>query len=198
MASPSSSLVKRIHVYGHISASPQAVASEFGGLLAIEAKDESDLAIFAVNPAAGVDQKTIDIWRALDEYQIPRLVVVNGLDGQELDFEDAVMVANRVFDQLVTPYLVLHNDDGTPAALIRLSDLTIIDYSTVPPQVRACDPEHEELVKEFRDEYLEQMHEMEDGAFAAGILFPAIPINLSNGIGLDVVKKYIGELPSLS
>jgi translation elongation factor EF-G len=159
---------------------------------------ESDLAIFAINPSAGIDQQTIDVWAALDDFQIPRLVVVTGLDGQELDFEDAIMVANRVFDQLVTPYLVLHHDDGSPAALIRLHDLSIIDYATTPASVRPCDPEHEELVKEFREEFLEQMQEMDDGAFAAGILFPAIPINLSNGIGIDIVHDYIKALPSSS
>lgn len=164
--------------------------------MASTAQHESDLAIFAINPAAGIDQETIALWGALDEIQLPRIVLVTGLDGQELDFEDAVMVANRVFDQLVTPYLVLHNDDGSPAALIRLQDLSIIDYSTNPPTIRACDPEHEELVKEFREEFLEQMQEMDDGAFGAGILFPAIPVNLTNGIGVDVVQGYINRLPS--
>jgi hypothetical protein len=190
--------VKRIHVYGHVSASPQAVANEFGGIVATTAEHDSELAIFAINPAAGIDQETISLWIALDEIQLPRMVLVTGLDGQELDFEDAVMVANRVFDQLITPYLVLHNDDGSPAALIRLQDLSVIDYSTTPATIRSCDPEHEELVKEFREEYLEQMQEMDDGAFAAGILFPAIPINLANGIGVDVVHNYINQLPSSS
>jgi len=198
MPSPSSEASKRIHVYGHVSGTPQAVALEFGGSISSSPAHDSDLAIFVINPAAGIDAQTIELWAALDEIQIPRLVLVNGLDGQELDFEDAIMVANRVFDQLVTPYLVLHHDDGSPAALIRLHDLSIIDYSTTPASVRPCDPEHEELVKEFREEFLEQMQEMDDGAFAAGILFPAIPINLTNGIGVDIVRDYIKSLPSSS
>ena len=198
MPSPSSEASKRIHVYGHVSGAPQAVALEFGGSISSSPEHNSDLAIFVINPAAGIDTQTIELWAALDEIQIPRLVLVNGLDGQELDFEDAIMVANRVFDQLVTPYLVLHHDDGSPAALIRLHDLSIIDYSTNPAAVRPCDPEHEELVKEFREEFLEQMQEMDDGAFAAGILFPAIPINLTNGIGVDIVRDYIKSLPSSS
>ena len=198
MPSPSSEASKRIHVYGHVSGAPQAVALEFGGSISSSPEHNSDLAIFVINPAAGIDTQTIELWAALDEIQIPRLVLVNGLDGQELDFEDAIMVANRVFDQLVTPYLVLHHDDGSPAALIRLYDLSIIDYSTTPASVRPCDPEHEELVKEFRDEFLEQMQEMDEGAFAAGILFPAIPINLTNGIGVDIVHDYIKSLPSSS
>ncbi|MEY4024377.1 MAG: hypothetical protein RLZ23_1338, partial [Actinomycetota bacterium] len=128
-----------IHVYGHASASPQAVASAFSGTVANSPESESDLAIFAINPAAGIDQETIENWAALDDFQIPRLVVVNGLDGQELDFEDAVMVANRVFTQLVTPYLVLHDDGGEPTALIRLQDLQIIDYSQTPAHIRASE-----------------------------------------------------------
>jgi translation elongation factor EF-G len=198
MSSPSADAVKRIHVYGHASASPQAVASAFSGTVANSPESESDLAIFAINPAAGIDQETIENWTALDDFQIPRLVVVNGLDGQELDFEDAVMVANRVFTQLVTPYLVLHDDGGEPTALIRLQDLQIIDYSQTPARIRASDPEHEELVREFREEYFELTSEMDDGAFAAGILFPAIPINLIKGIGVDVVREYINLLPSSS
>ena len=198
MSSPSSAHVRRIHVYGHVSASPQAVATAFSGAIADTPESESDLAIFAINPSAGIDQPTIDNWSALDDFQIPRIVVVNGLEGQEQDFEDAVMIANRVFDQLITPYLVLHDDAGQPAALISLDDLQISDYSTSPMSTRPCEPEHEELVKDFRDEYLEQMTEMEDGAFAAGILFPAIPLNLATGLGLDKVKKYIDQLPSSS
>jgi len=198
MSSPSANTVKRIHVYGHASASPQSVASAFGATVSESPESDSDLAIFAINPAAGIDQQAIDNWAALDDFQIPRLVVVNGLEGQELDFDDAVMVANRVFTQLITPYLVLHGNDGEPTALIRLQDLQIIDYSKNPPALGASDPEHEELVREFREEYLEQISEMDEGAFAAGILFPAIPINLLKGIGIDVVQGYIDLLPSRS
>ena len=198
MSSPSANTVKRIHVYGHASASPQSVASAFGATVSESPESDSDLAIFAINPAAGIDQVAIDNWAALDDFQIPRLVVVNGLEGQELDFDDAVMVANRVFTQLITPYLVLHGDDGEPTALIRLQDLQIIDYSKNSPALGPSDPEHEELVREFREEYLEQISEMDEGAFAAGILFPAIPINLIKGIGVDVVQGYIELLPSRS
>jgi hypothetical protein len=198
MPTSTSGAVKRIHIYGHVSASPQAVASALGGEIGQAPDSEIDLAIFAINPSAGIDPETIAHWSAFDDYQTPRIVVVTGLDGQELDFEDAVMVANRVFDQLVTPYLVLHGDDGNPAALIRLDDLMIVDYTTSPKSLRHCDAEHEELVREFREEYFDQMSEMEDGAFAAGIIFPAIPINLTSGLGVDIVLDYINQLPSSS
>lgn len=184
----------RIAIFGHISAQPALVAQLFEGVVAATVDPEIDLAIFAINPSAGINQETIELWEELDQYQVPRLVVVIGLEGSESDFEDGVMVANRVFAQLVTPYLVLHDDAGDPVALISLEDLHIIDYSTRPPTHRQSDAEHQELVSEFRDEYLEITSSSGENAFCAGLLFPAIPIIVSKSIGVDIVKQYIKEI----
>ena len=184
----------RIHIYGHASAQPASIAKLFGAEVSSIADPQGDLAIFAINPSAGINQETIDQWSDLGNFQVPRMVVVVGLDGSDLDFEDGVMVANRVFDQLVTPFLVLHGEDGNPTALISLQDLTITDYSTNPPMKRPNEPEHVELVKEFREEYLDDIEGAGTGAFAAGLLFPAIPLVASKGIGVDIVKEYISQI----
>ena len=190
--------MKNIKIYGHVSATPETIAQLLGGVVSDEADPEVDVAIFAVNPAAGIDASTIELWRSFDELQTPRMVLVTVLDGMEMDFDDAVLVANRVFDPLVTPYLVLHGDSGTPIGTISLTDLSTRDYSSNPPVDGHADEELQTLVKDFQEEYLELMVEMEDGAFAAGILFPAIPINPVNGLGLDIAKSYLAELPSSS
>jgi len=183
-----------IAVYGHSSADPAAVADALGGHLGASADPHTDCAIFVINPAMGIDQATIDIWQTLDEFQTPRMVVVTHLADSTSDFDDAVMLANRVFDQMATPYLVLHDEAGLPCALISLETMRIIDYSTVPATDSACEPEHETLVQEFRDEYLEIIHSMGAGSFAAGLLFPAIPLWIEKGVGLDVVQKYLAQL----
>jgi translation elongation factor EF-G len=184
----------RIHVYGHTSADPDQVAAQFGAQTSQIAVAESDLAIFTIDPSAGIDQATIDMWQALDEYQVPRLVVVTHLEKLEADFDDAVMIATRVFDQMITPFLVLHDEAGMPAALIGLSDLQIIDYSTKPKTSKSSEEEHQTLVQEFRDEYLELLAASGDNAFSAGLLFPAIPLWIERGIGVDIVNDYIQQL----
>jgi hypothetical protein len=184
----------RIHVYGHISANPAQVASVFQAQVCEKTESESDLAIFAIDPSAGIDQATIDLWQSLDEYQVPRLVVVTHLEKLEADFDDAVMIATRVFDQMITPYLVLHDEAGIPAALIGLSDLQIIDYSTSPKTIKNSDEEHQTLVQEFRLEYLELLEAAGENAFIAGLLFPAIPLWIERGIGVDIVDSYIKQL----
>jgi translation elongation factor EF-G len=198
MNSTSLDAVKSINIYGHVSAQPEQIAKAFGGRVSEVVDSECDLAIFAINPAAGVDNETIELWRGFDEIQTPRLIVVTVMAGMELDFDDAVMLINRVFDQSVTPYLVLHGESGDPIGVISLEDLTTTDYSSNPPVIADADEELRGVVEEFRAEYLEHIAEMEDGAFAAGILFPAIPLNLANNLGVDLIHGYLSELPSRS
>ena len=198
MSSTSQDAVNALKIYGHVSANPEKFGAIFGATVAHGVDPECDAAIFAINPSAGIHNETIELWRAFDEFQTPRIVIVTVLDGLEMDFDDAVLLANRVFDPLVTPYLVLHGESGTPIGTISLIDLSTTDYSTNPPTRATADDELQEIVKDFREEFLDQMVEMEDGAFAAGILFPAIPVNAANGLGIDLVKEYLAELPSRS
>ncbi|CAB4744489.1 MAG: hypothetical protein F2893_00835 [Actinobacteria bacterium] len=181
-------------VFGHESADPGAVAREFNARLGVSGDADADCAIFAINPAMGIDQETIDLWQSLDELQTPRLIVVTHLQDSTADFDDAVMLANRVFDQVATPFLVLHDEAGAPCALISLQTMRIIDYTSKPPKDLACEPEHETLVQEFRDEYLELKDSLGEGAFEAGLLFPAIPLWIEKGIGVDIVRNYLERL----
>ena len=192
MNSTASSL--SIAVYGHESADPASVAAVLGAVVANIAQAHIDVAIFCVNPSMGIDQETIDIWSAFDEFQTPRILVVTHLENKEADFDDAVMLANRVFDFMATPYLVLHDEVGLPCALISLETMQILDYSTLPPTQRPCEPEHEILVQEFREEYLELTSSLGEGAFAAGVLFPAIPIWIEKNLGLDIVNSYLQQI----
>ena len=184
----------RIHVYGHETADPLSVAQAFAATYSQEVHSQCDLAIFVVNPATGIDQHSIELWQGFDQYQVPRLVVVTQLEKSEADFDDAVMLANRVFDQVISPYLVLHDDQGLPVALINLADLRIVDYSTNPPIEIDCEEEHRTLVQEFREEYLEKIESDGEDSFAAGLQFPAIPLWIDKGIGVDKVRDLIKQL----
>jgi hypothetical protein len=191
---PSHSSTLKISVYGHSSASPESVAQQFDGTYQDEVNGLEDVAIFVINPNSGVDEKSVANWNALDDFQTPRIIVVTHLESGEADFDDAVLLANRLFDQVVTPYLVLHDDSGLPCALISLETETIIDYATNPPTIVPSESEHKTLVSEFVEEYKSHMAIMGEDAFAAGLLFPAIPMWIEKNIGVDLVRKYLSEI----
>jgi len=189
----------RIALFGHVSATPAALRLELENRGLVVASNEGDLAdidcaVFAVNPSAGIDEPTIKKWEVFNEYLTPRIMVALALPGAELDFDDAVLLANRVFDQMVTPFLVLHDDDGAPAALISLEDLSVRNYLRGIAVISESEPEHRELVAEFQQEYRETIEEAGEDAFQAGLLFPAIPINIENQIGIDVLITYLEKL----
>jgi hypothetical protein len=191
---PTHSQQVRISVYGHPSAHPESVADLFGATYNTDVDGSEEVAIFVINPNTGVDEKTTSNWAALDEFQTPRLIVVTNIESGEADFDDAVLLANRLFDQVVTPYLVLHDDSGAPCALISLATEEITDYTTNPSTVIPSDPEHKTLVSEFVDEYKSHMAVMGDESFAAGLLFPAIPVWIEKNIGVDIVEQYLSQI----
>jgi hypothetical protein len=189
----------RIALFGHVSATPATLRLELESRGLVVASNEGDLAdidcaIFAVNPSAGIDEPTIKKWEEFNEYLTPRIMVALALPGAELDFDDAVLLANRVFDQMVTPFLVLHGDDGAPAALISLEDLSVRNYLHGIAVLSESEPEHRELVADFQQEYKETIEDAGEDAFQAGLLFPAIPINIENQIGIDVLITYLDQL----
>lgn len=160
-----------------------------GGVYSTRAHPEAQCAIFAINPNTGIDQNTIDIWRSYDELLMPRIVVVTGLTDGEGDFDDAVLIANRVLDKLFVQYLILHEDDGSPIALIDLDNLKIHNYQS--GEVFPADTDHETLVSEFRQEYLESKEALGENGYRAGLLFPAIPFIAEYKVGFDVLQRYL-------
>lgn len=183
-----------IRVFGHDPSQTDAVAELFSATTTVVESGACDLAIFVIDPAKGIDPTTISSWEQLDDSMVPRLVVVMGLENPQADFDDAVLLANRVFAQTITPYLVLHDDAGIACALIRLEDMKILNYRTFPPTIEESESEHETLVAEFRSEYLDAFEVMGPDAFAAGLVFPAVPLWIEKNIGVDIVSDYISQI----
>jgi len=160
--------------------------------------ESCDLALFLVSANDGIVSADLEKWRLARDLYIPSLVVICDLGASEIDFEDMSAIASKMLDPVVTPYLVLHGDDGTPAALIELESLRIIDYSSGVQIVREADPEHIELVAEFRSEYLEDLEDAGEDSFSAGLLFPAIPWVEGKRIGLDQITDFLNQVPITS
>ena len=179
-------------IHGHESAYPNALAALTGGHVSSSLQPTADCALFAINPNTGIDPNTIELWRSYDEFLMPRIVVVTGLTDDDGDFDDAILLANRVLDKLFVQYLILHDDDGSPIALIDLETLKIHNYKT--GEVFPADTDHETLVSEFRQEYFESKDALGENGFKAGLLFPAIPVIETYKVGADILQRYLDLL----
>ena len=190
---------KNIKLYGHASAATQALSQALNAPISKEVDSEISAALFAINASSGIDQNTVELWHSFDDLLMPRILIITGFNEGLQDFDDAVLLAKRLLDDVATPVLVLHDDDGTPCALIDLETLKINNYRT--GERTDADSEHIELVSEFREEYLAQVEAAGDIGFVSGILFPAIPVLLNDpefNLGIDIVNNYLKQLPSAS
>jgi len=157
--------------------------------------DLADVAIFIVSANHGIISADLEEWRRARELYIPSIVAISDLTASEIDFEDMAAIATKMLDPVVTPYLVLHSDSGSPVALIDLETLKVLDYSKSLLVIRDADAEHIDLVNEFRLEYLEAVQDAGEDSFAAGLLFPALPWIEVRQIGVEQIKSYLNQIP---
>jgi hypothetical protein len=181
----------RLHLVGENS---DLLAERLGVLSAPLA--ESDGAIFIVSAKNGISRSDSQKWHEARELYIPSVVVISDLAAEnETDFEDMALIAGKILDPVVTPYLVLHLDDGTPAALIDLQTQKLHVYLAGAVEIRESEPEHREVVAEFRDEYVEMLESAGEAAFENALIYPALPWIESNDLGLAEIIHYLNRIP---
>jgi translation elongation factor EF-G len=160
--------------------------------------ESAHVAIFIVSAASGIVTADLEKWRTARELYIPSIVAISDLESSDIDFEDMTAIASKMLDPVVTPFLVLHSDEGSPAALINLETFQIVDYSTGVVSFHEADTEHIELTKEFREEYVEALEDAGEDSFEAALLFPALPWIAGSGMGITQIQQYLNLVPVLS
>ena len=184
----------KVHLVGQGKAD---LAAALG--VTVEPLESADCAIFIVSAKDGIVRADSDSWATARELYIPSIVVITDLTAEnETDFEDMAAIAGRILDPVVTPYLVLHLDDGTPIALIDLITQQIIDYSQLDIAIRESDHEHQEVIAEFRDEYIEALEAAGEDAFENALLYPALPWIVGSKLGLAEIALFLHRVPRSS
>lgn len=192
-------------IAGHPSSNPRLVAQRFSGeVTGLELPEGGrdwdgyligiDAVALVVSAKTGISKEMISFWSYIAERNYPRLIIVNGLEFSETDFDDIVLIANRVLEQVSTPFLVLHDELGEPNGLISLYDLQVHDYSNNHLKKYSADEELTALVSEFKSEYEDQFSEFEEDGFAAGMFVPALPIGTERKFGLEEIQLYLDKI----
>lgn len=157
-----------------------------------------DVLVILASTKSGIEPEIISQWQTFRESYVPVIIAIVDLDNGEVDFEDMSAIVGKMLEPVVTPYLVLHADDGSAAALINLESLKITDYSTNTPLIKDSDPEHKELVKEFAEELTNTLVEGGWEQFVQGLIIPAIPLLPESKLGVDEIKRFLNLIPSRS
>lgn len=130
--------------------------------------------LIVVNAAAGVEAVTQRVWRFAEEFNLPRLIVINQMDHPRADAAAALTALKNEFGRQVVPVqLPVHEGSGESRAFRGVVDLVkmhaFLDQSggngtgrisEIPPRMREeAQAAHEalvELVAEGKDELMEE------------------------------------------
>ena len=158
---------------------------------------EVDLAIFLIEADRGLSSEEIADFHRLRELQLPTLILVAGLASEtessdQWDFDDVVMLINRVLEPSVAPFLVLHGDDGNPSGLFDLANNKVVDYSS--PYRKESEPDEDllSLTKDFRDEFQENGYM--DSDFVTGLRVVTLPFIPERAVGLFETAQLLTKL----
>ena len=158
----------------------------------------ADVVIVVASAKTGIDPKVVEQWHTFRELYIPTIVAIVDFEDGDVDFEDMSAIVGKMLEPVVTPYLVLHADNGEPTALINLEDQMITDYSTEKIAKIPSDSEHKELILEFEEELHNSLIEGGWEQFSAGLIIPAIPLLPKNKLGIAEIKRFLDLIPSRS
>jgi len=158
----------------------------------------ADVVVVVASTKTGIDPKVISQWHNFRELYVPTIVAVIDFEDGDVDFEDMSAIIGKMLEPVLTPYLVLHADNGQPTALINLEDQMITDYSTSSVTQLASDAEHRELISEFKDELQNALVEGGWDQFVQGLIIPAIPLIIKNKLGISEIKRFLDLIPTRS
>ena len=130
--------------------SPELVGELRAGLRA------ADAALFVVSAVGGVDAQTVQLWHECEAVGLPRAVVVTQLDRPRADFDESVVLCQRLLGDGVHPlYLPLHGEHDEVAGLMGLVSQRVHDWSGGERVERDPDPQHLPLIENARADLIE-------------------------------------------
>lgn len=193
----------RLHIWRHHDTEPTSSLSLITNdpiCTAIDASSKEHLnpdEVFAllVDANSGFSNTMIDLWNHVAERQFQRILLVQGLENSESDFDDIILIANRMMEKVATPYLVIHDESGSPAGLVDLEKTEIRNYQGREMLLSPCDDSILDLIAEFRREYLEEFLLLGEEAFADGLYAIGIPIGSITPFGIYELNSILNALP---
>jgi len=183
----------------------------------VEAVRVADAGVVVIDGVSGTQVGTEQVWRALDERSLPRIVVVNKLDRENSDYDRVLDQLRERYGKQVVPLTIPVGRENNLGGVVDLLARTAMlgdsrEAGDVPAEASdAVDMHREALVEaicELDDDLINLYLEGEDlpadqlqsvlaNAVRAGSLIPVLATSASRQIGVDsVLDTIVNLLPS--
>jgi len=180
------------------------VSDARAGLRAVEA------AVVVVDAVAGVQVQTEKVWKFANEYNLPRVVVVNRMDRERADFWRTLESLTKRLKARLVPLQIPVGAESGFKGIVDLVKMKAILYADGKPQEAAIPGDLAEQAKEYRDKLSESAAEsddellakyLEEGSIGEAEMLKALRAAVASGKVIPVLAaaatKSIGSHPLL-
>ncbi len=174
------------------------------GLRAVEA------AVVVVDAVAGVQVQTEKVWKFANEYDLPRVVVVNRMDRERADFWRTLESLTKRLKAKLVPLQIPVGAESGFKGVVDLIKMKVMLYADGKPQEAEIPGDLAEQAKGYRDKLIESAAEtddellakyLEEGSIGEGEMLKALRVAVAGGKVIPVLAsaatKNIGSHPLL-
>ncbi len=178
-----------------------------------------DFALVVVNAANGPEIGTDQVWEYADSYEIPKMIVVNGVDKMNTDFDETLEALRDHFGRNVFPMTVPINPGPNFSRLLdvmRSEEVAYAPNNSGTYEEFPLEGEWQDRVKKLHEELIELVAEADDSlletffdqgslteeqlrggvhaAIQAGTFIPVFATSATKNVGvarlMDMIAKY--------
>jgi elongation factor G len=121
-----------------------------------------DAVVVVASATGGVEVQTEKAWSIADRYQIPRVVFVNKVDQEGVNFLKVVEQFNNTFSQNIVPFFLTLREGEKLAGIIDPIILKVFKFSDGKAKVEDIPEEAKDQAEEWRDKLIEAAAEVDD------------------------------------
>lgn len=176
-----------------------------------------DSCVMLAGAEPGIQSQTEFLWDYLDQFQIPRLMVINKMDREQANFDNRLATLNGEFGNKLVPIAIPIGQADSFSGVVDIVEMCAFDYTVpdkpkkigIPPELQgAAEKARTRLVEgaaEGNDELLEKYLETETlepddivrgirDATLAGKMVPVLCASATGHIGTDRILHAIVDL----
>ena len=175
-----------------------------------------DAAYVLINAVAGVEVQTEKVFKFCNEFNLPRVFIINKLDRENADFERALHSVQKVFGRAAVPIQLPIGKEKNFKGIIDLIHMKAYTYkqdqsgtpepAEIPNELKETAQEMRkalvELVAEMDEELMEVYFEKEDltleqlmkglkKAVASLKIYPVLAASTLNNIGINLILESV-------
>ena len=126
------------------------------------AKRASEGSVLLVDASSGIEVGTEKAWKNLAKYTTPRIIFLNKMDKEEINFEELLSQLKEEFSEKIIPFALPIGEADGFKAFISVLDEKVYTYDGIKRSERELNDEEKSAIEDIREGLMEKVAETDE------------------------------------